>query len=78
MPPCSSTQWHAARWPGSYSLNAGTSTLQRSNAIGQRVWKRQPEGGLTGEGMSPLMMIRLRRRSTTGSGIGIAESSAWV
>ena len=35
-------------------------------------------GGLTGEGMSPVRMIRFRRRSTSGSGIGIAESNAWV
>ncbi len=44
--------------------------MQRSNAIGQRVWKRQPEGGLTGDGMSPVRMMRLRRDSTLGSGIG--------
>ena len=42
------------------------------------MWKRQPDGGLTGEGMSPVRTMRLRRRSTLGSGIGIAESSACV
>ena len=41
-----------------------------------RVWKRQPDGGATGDGTSPLRMIRRRRRSTIGSGIGTADSSA--
>ena len=44
----------------------------------QRVWKWQPDGGLTGDGTSPLRMIRRRRRSTSGSGIGTADSSATV
>ncbi len=34
----------------------------------QRVWNRQPGGGLTGLGTSPLRMTRLRFRSATGSG----------
>ena len=44
----------------------------------QRVWKRQPGGGLTGLGTSPLRMTRLRLRSATGSGTGTADSSARV
>ena len=43
-----------------------------------RVWKWQPDGGLTGDGTSPLRMIRRRRRSTFGSGIGTADRSATV
>ena len=30
--------------------------------------KRQPEGGFTGEGISPFRMVRRRLSSTTGSG----------
>ena len=41
-----------------------------------RVWKWQPDGGLTGDGTSPLRMIRRRRPSITGSGTGIADRSA--
>jgi hypothetical protein len=44
----------------------------------QRVWKRQPLGGLMGLGTSPSSRMRLRLRSMTGSGMGTAESSAWV
>ena len=43
---------------------------------GQRVWKRQPEGGFFGLGTSPCSRIRLGFASMDG--IGIAESSAWV
>ena len=47
-------------------------------AMGQRVWKMQPAGGLSGLGTSPVRMIRSRCISTAGSGIGTAESSAFV
>ena len=40
--------------------------------MGQRVWKRQPLGGLIGEGGSPLRMMRLRECCTSGSGMGTA------
>ena len=40
----------------------------------QRGWKRQPDGGLTGLGTSPLRMTRWRRSS--GSGTGMADMSA--
>ena len=39
-----------------------------------RVWNRQPEGGLAGEGTSPLRTSRFLR--TRGSGTGMADSSA--
>ena len=43
---------------------------------GQRGWKWQPDGGLTGDGTSPARMTRVRRIS--GFGIGIADRSACV
>ena len=42
----------------------------------QRGWNRQPDGGLTGLGTSPLRMTRLRRSS--GSGTGMADMRASV
>ena len=53
---------------------AGERRAQSGRAIGQRVWKWQPEGGRIGLGTSPCSMMRLR--FTVGSGIGTAESSA--
>jgi hypothetical protein len=47
-------------------------------AIQQRVRKRQPDGGSIGLGTSPNNLIRWRARSLSGSGIGIADSSACV
>ena len=58
--------------------NSGTCSAQMSCAFQQRVRNRQPDGGLTGEGTSPVSrMIALLSR-TVGSGTGTAESSAWV
>lgn len=51
---------------------------QISVARGHRVWKRQPDGGLIGLGGSPETTRRSRERFCRGSGIGIADSSAWV
>ena len=45
-------------------------------AIGQRGWKRQPVGGFSGLGTSPFRMMR--SRLSVGSGIGMADISAWV
>ncbi len=47
-----------------------------TQAQGQRVWSRQPEGGLIGLGASPLRIIRCR--AAAGSGTGTAEGSASV
>ena len=52
---------------------AGSPICWRS---GQRGWKRQPVGGLTGDGTSPLRITRWRR--SVGSGTGMADMSAWV
>ena len=46
-------------------------------AAGQRVRKRQPEGGLTGLGTSPLSNL-FAMRSTAGFSLGTALSRAWV
>ena len=45
---------------------------------GHRVWKRQPDGGLDGEGRSPVSRMRSRRSSISGSGTGTADMSAIV
>ena len=60
----------------SAGVNSGSSIRQRSCALGQRVWKRQPDGGRDGLGS--------RRDSTSlralvlGSITGLADSSACV
>ena len=61
---------HATVCPGANSRVGGTAFLHSSVASGQRGWKTQPLGGLSGLGSSPLMMERGRVRSITGSGIG--------
>src|SRR5579883_809075 len=72
----SSFRWQAAKWSSPVSFSAGVSTRQRSKTKGQRVWKRQPLGGLAGLGTSPLSTMRLG--GVVGSGRGTAESSAFV
>ena len=44
---------HALKWPGVTSSSGGSTCLQSSTAIGHRVRKTQPEGGLIGLGISP-------------------------
>ena len=51
---------------------------QTSMTRGQRVQKLQPLGGFAGLGTSPVRMMRWRWRAAFGSGMGTAESSAWV
>ena len=56
---------------------AGTSASQTpAAAIEHRGWKWHPGGGSIGDGTSPWRISRFRGRS--GSGIGIADSSACV
>ena len=76
--PVHSARWQATQCPGLNSRHRGSSRAQRSTAIGQRVRKRQPEGGLAGLGTSPVRMMRSRLASSSGSWIGTADSSAWV
>ena len=64
-------------WPRA----AGSVSAQTSWAFGQRGWNRQPDGGLSGEGMSPARMIRCRaggrvrvggrRGGQQGRGVGV-------
>ena len=58
--------------------DGGSSSAQMSCAFQQRVRNRQPDGGFTGLGTSPLSTIRSRLRSRLGSGSGTADSNAWV
>ena len=69
-------RWHAATCPGAISTSGGSSRAQRSMTNGQRVWKRQPEGGLSGDGTSPASTISSSRSS--GRGGNTAENSAFV
>src|SRR5262249_17459188 len=48
-----SYRWHATWWLGDTSRKGGSTSEQRGIAKGQRVWNRQPLGGLSGEGISP-------------------------
>ena len=66
----------AAEWFGARVTNFWSTPEQLGSAIGQRGWNRQPDGGSTGEGMSPDKMMRLD--FAKGSGTGTAESSALV
>src|SRR5215212_5597939 len=70
------TRMQATVWWGETSRRSGSMREQSGMASGQRVWKRQPEGGLMGVGTSPFKTIRSRLR--VGSGTGMAESRARV
>src|SRR5262249_29878367 len=61
---CYPGKWHAAQCRGECSLNSGSTSEQICCAFQHRVWKRQPLGGFTGLGTSPVRMIRLRFDST--------------
>ena len=63
------------------SMSGGTTSAQMAGSPScwrtwQRGWKRQPDGGFTGLGTSPLRMTRWRRIS--GLGTGMADMSASV
>ena len=51
----------------------GTVVAQASTACGQRVWNRQPEGGRSALGTSPLTAICGRVASISGSGMGCGD-----
>ncbi len=63
-----SGKWQATRWPGASSLGSGTSLAHRSTARGQRVRNRQPDGGLIGDGGSPMQGRAGPRRARLGRG----------
>ena len=67
-------KWHAAPWSAPWLSSIGSTSAQIGCAIGQRVRKRQPEGGSIGLGTSPVRTMRLLFRPGTGS--GFAESRA--
>ena len=56
-----SGKWHAARWPGASSSSGGSVVWQMSCAFQHLVWNRQPGGGFSGLGTSPVSRIRSRR-----------------
>ena len=56
------------RGPAIRDQAAAPRARQRSTAIGQRVWKWQPDGGLSGLGMSPCRMMRARLRAASAPG----------
>src|SRR6266545_7161841 len=68
--------WQATQCPGEICLRTCSFSEQEGTRMGQRVWNRQPDGGLIGLGTSPSSRIRLRL--TAGSGMGTADSSASV
>ena len=72
-------KWQAHWWSPRSSMSGGTTSAQMAGSPScwrswQRGWKRQPDGGLTGLGTSPLRMTRWRRSS--GFGTGMADMSA--
>src|SRR6185369_12383908 len=81
-----SAKWQAVGWPTLRSVSTGSSLMHfcwsvADSAVanfGHRVRNRQPLGGFTGLGTSPVRTTRWRVRSFCGSGSGIAEISAWV
>ena len=68
----------AADEPDAASAGFGRTVAQAAMRIGQRPTNVQPAGGLIGLGSSPISTILSRLRCATGSGSGIADSSADV
>ena len=66
----------AARWFGPKARSGGSTWPHSSWARGQRVRKRQPDGGAIGDGGSPTGTLSAGR--TSGSGTGIASISSAV
>ena len=58
------TRWQATRWPGANSASGGSSSVDAGadrGSSGQRVRKRQPDGGASGLGTSPSSSTRRAR-----------------
>jgi hypothetical protein len=55
-----SGKWQATVWPVASSRIGGCSATQTSWARGHRVRNRQPLGGWTGDGGSPLIVVGAR------------------
>src|SRR3990172_4530631 len=80
-PSTSSAKWQATSWPLERTRRLGSSATQRSGLPSRSrsphpLRNPHPQGGFTGLGTSPLRMIRRRRASTAGSGMGMADRSA--
>ena len=70
-----STRWHQADCVGDTPERAGASLRQRSNACGQRGWKRQAAGHCPGRGTAPLISSS---RWPRASGLGMERKSPCV
>ncbi len=69
----SSGKWQATLCPSPMSRSSGRSVEHRSGLSSRsrsqhRVWNRQPDGGLAGDGTSPLSTMRLFLMVGSGSG----------
>ena len=73
-----SGKWQAARLPVPLCSSGGSSWLQISCALGQRVWKRQADGGLAGTGDVAGQQLALAAAADRGLATGTADSSAPV
>src|ERR1019366_2254385 len=58
---------HATKCSASISRNCGRTREHSSIAYGQRVRKRHPDGGFTGDGISPRKIIRSAGREKDGT-----------
>jgi hypothetical protein len=74
--PLPSTTRQADWWLVLIGFKVGSICVQSRIFMGQRGWKRQPEGRWNGLGVSPCKMIRSRRR--LGFGTGMTEMRALV
>jgi len=68
-------KWQAEKCSGATSSSAGSILQQISSAYWHRGWNLQPGGGFTALGTSPESTIRIL--GALGSGIGMADRSAW-
>lgn len=69
----SSVLWQATPRPAT-SRTFGISFLQRSITKGQRVWKRQPDGGFRGDGSSPFRTIFCARSVARTLGVEVMSA----
>ena len=64
---------HFAQFADPRGWGGGSIEAHSEMATGQRVRKRQPDGGFAGLGRSPFKMVRWRCASMSGSGTGTAD-----
>lgn len=68
-------KWQAEKWSAVISRSGGGVVAHCAMAEGQRGWKWQPDGGCSGEGISPLTGMKFRFLT---SSFGSDASSACV